>query len=178
LIDLPPLTTVETQRLRLEPFDLAHAPALNAINNEPAVMRFLSDGDPETLADTQAAMTRSRTRWRDLGYSWWAVIERASDRIIGAACLQHIANVPEAELEIGWRLGTAHTGHGYATEAGLAAARFAFDVIGADYVVASAHQDNIASHKVMQRIGMQYRGLEPHYDNICTTYILHKADCN
>ena len=107
MIDLPPLTTVETQRLRLEPFDLAHAPALNAINNEPAVMRFLSDGDPETLADTQAAMTRSRTRWRDLGYSWWAIIERASDRIIGAACLQHIANVPEA----GWKLAGGWARH-------------------------------------------------------------------
>ena len=173
---LPQHTTLMTDRLRLEPFAPEHAPALNAINREPEVMEFLSSGAPETLERTQESITRVRAAWATLGYSWWAIIEQETREIIGAACAQHVARNPEAEIEIGWRLATAATGKGYATEAGLAAARFAFDHIGVDHVVAVAHPDNINSHKVMQRIGMRYRGIEMHYDMDCTTYVLTPDD--
>ena len=171
---LPAHTTVITERLRLEPFAPVHAPALNAINNEPAVMEFLSEGIPETLEKTRAAIDRVRGAWESLGYSWWAIVERATGEVVGAACVQHVARDPEAEIEIGWRLATATTGKGYATEAGLAAARYAFDVIGVDHVVAVAHPDNVNSHRVMQRIGMTFRGVETHYDAPCTTYVRYR----
>ena len=174
--DLPPHTSVTTQRLRLEPFALEHASALNAINNEPAVMEFLSEGVPETMERTRESIGRVRDAWKALGYSWWAIIEMSSAQIIGAACAQHVARNPEAEIEIGWRLATSATGKGYATEAGKAAARYAFDFIGVDTVVAVAHPDNISSHKVMQRIGMTFRGIETHYDEDFTTYVLHRPD--
>ena len=167
---------IDTDRLRLVPFDDAHIPELNAINNEPEVRRFLSDDQPESLERTQQMVSRSRERWQDLGFSWWTLLQAAEDRIIGAACLQHIANVPGTELEIGWRLSMTATGHGYATEAGLAAAKFAFDIVGVDHVVATADQRNIASHKVMERIGMTFRGIETHYDAPCTTYVLYRSD--
>lgn len=174
---LPPHTTVSTDRLRLVPFAPAHAKALNAINNEPAVMEFLTGGNPETIDKTNAAIVRVREAWTTLGHSWWAITEKSSDQVIGAACVQHVARDPNAEIEIGWRLATLATGKGYATEAGHAAAQFAFDVVKADHVVAVAHPDNIASHKVMQRLGMTYRGVETHYDEDCTTYVLHRRDC-
>ncbi|MEL6684938.1 MAG: GNAT family N-acetyltransferase [Pseudomonadota bacterium] len=176
MTNLPPHTTVTTQRLRLEPFAPAHASALNAINNEPAVMEFLSEGVPETMERTQDAISRVRDAWAKLGYSWWAIIDRSTEEVIGAACAQHVARKPEAEIEIGWRLATATTGKGFATEAGRAAARYAFEVIDVDHVVAVAHPDNIASHKVMQRIGMTFRGIETHYDADCTTYVLNRTD--
>ncbi|MGJ8621319.1 MAG: GNAT family N-acetyltransferase [Yoonia sp.] len=171
---MPQGTVLTTARLRLEPFAANHAPALNAINNEPAVMAFLSDGAPETLEKTQAAIARVAERWARLGYGWWAMILRDSHQVIGAACLQNVANQDTAELEIGWRLTTAATGHGYATEAGKAAAEYAFDIIGAGHVIAVAHPDNIASHRVMERIGMRFRGSETHYDQPCTTYVLQR----
>lgn len=176
MIELPPHTTITTPRLRLEPFAPTHARALNAINNEPAVMEFLSEGIPETMEKTQDAIARVRDAWAALGYSWWAIVERTSGDVVGAACAQHVARQPDAEIEIGWRLATAANGKGYATEAGKAAARFAFEHIGVDHVVAVAHPDNIASHKVMQRVGMTFRGIETHYNEDCTTYVLHRAD--
>ena len=167
---------IHTQRLRLEPFDPTHAPALNAINNEPQVMKFLSAGEPETIEDTLAAIARVRHRWESLRFGWWAIIEQASGNVIGAACLQHVANQQEAELEIGWRLATSANGKGYATEAGKAAAVYAFNVIGVDHVIAVADQENTASHRVMARVGMQFRGIETHYDAQCATYVLKAHD--
>ena len=176
MADINPNATLLTARLRLEPYQARHAKALNAINNEPNVMRFLSNGEPETLQDTRNLIKRVARRWEQLGYSWWAVLEANTDQIIGAACLQHVAGKPGAELEIGWRLTGTATGKGYATEAGNATADYAFDIVGVDHVIATAHPDNLPSHNVMRRIGMTFRGLETHYNIPSTTYVLQKSD--
>ncbi|SIT84531.1 Protein N-acetyltransferase, RimJ/RimL family [Yoonia rosea] len=176
MTDLPPHYTILTNRLRLEPFAPEHAPLLNAINNEPEVMEFLSDGTPETMEKTHEGIARVCDRWQRLGHSWWTIIERETETIIGAACLQNVSHIEGAELEIGWRLSTAATGKGYATEAGRAAARFAFDVIGVDHVISVANPKNVNSQRVMQRIGMTYRGRETHYGQEVETYTMPKAN--
>jgi RimJ/RimL family protein N-acetyltransferase len=168
--------TILTERLRMEPFGVAHAPALNAINNEPQVMEFLTFGKPETQDETLTKIRLVRKRWEALHFGWWALIRHDTEDIIGAACLQHVANDPEAPLEIGWRLTGSATGNGYATEAGKAAASYAFDTIRLDQVIAVAHQNNLASHRVMERIGMRFRGIETHYNEPCKTYVLSKSD--
>ncbi|MDB4111532.1 GNAT family N-acetyltransferase [Yoonia sp.] len=176
MTDIFKTAIITTQRLRLEPFAIHHAPYLNAINNEPQVMEFLTHGRPEPIEKTHATIARVRERWERLGYSWWAIIVRDTDSVIGAACVQNVANKAGAELEIGWRLATASTGHGYATEAGKAASDYAFDVISAAKVIAVADPKNIASHRVMERVGMTFRGIETHYDESCTTYVMQKPD--
>lgn len=167
---------IATERLLLEPFELKHLNGLHAMDSDPDVMRFL--GPLKTLKETEAAITRIAERWKQFGYAWWALVEKKSSAIVGAACVQNTANVPDAPLEIGWRLATAAQGKGYATEAGQAAMDFAFDGLGAEYVLAVADQKNAASHKVMQRLGMTYRGVELHYDAQLTTYVRyrHAAD--
>jgi RimJ/RimL family protein N-acetyltransferase len=174
--DIFQTATILTERLRMEPFAVAHAPALNAVNNEPQVMEFLTFGKPETLDETLTKIRLVRERWKTLHFGWWALIRCDTEDIIGAACLQHVANDPAAPLEIGWRLTGSATGNGYATEAGKAAATYGFDSIGVDHLIAAAHQQNIASHRVMERIGMRFRGIETHYNEPCKTYTLSKSD--
>lgn len=172
--NLPAHTTITTNRLRLVPWDQDHAIALNAINNEPSVRQFLSDGKTQSMDETRAAITRVRKAWEDLGHGWWTIFAADTGNAVGAACLQNVGRVPGAELEIGWRLSTSATGKGYATEAGQAAARYAFDVVGVDHVVAVADPANVNSVRVMERIGMQSRGVETHYGMACTTYVLSR----
>lgn len=97
------------------------------------------------------------------------MIEKGSGDLIGAVCVQHVATVEEAPLEVGWRMRPVAHGKGYATEAGKAAMQFAFDHLKADLVLAVADRENIASHKVMQRLGMTLRGTETHYGVPMTT---------
>ncbi|MEP5760687.1 MAG: GNAT family N-acetyltransferase [Litoreibacter sp.] len=164
---------LETERLLLEPFSLEHLAGLHSINGDPDVMRYL--GPINSIEETREGITRVTERWDRLGYGWWAALEKVSGHVIGAACVQNTANIDDAPLELGWRLATAAQGKGYAVEAGKAAMRFAFDQLNADLVLAVADQENIASHKVMQRIGMTYRGIETHYDEPLTTYVKHRA---
>ncbi|EJL87264.1 GNAT family N-acetyltransferase [Pantoea sp. GM01] len=163
---------LETTRLRLEPFQLAHFDGLHAMENDPEIMRYISNGVVKTPEETLATIERVQARWQQYGFSWWAMREKASGEVVGAACLQHLANQDGAPLEIGWRLNANHHGKGYATEAAQAIVKFAVEDIGVNYLVAVADPENSASHKVMQRLGMTYKGIERHYDVPCVVYEL------
>ncbi len=164
-----PPTILGTARLRLEPFDDRHLEGLNALNSDPLVMRYIT-GRAETREETQASITRVRARWAEWGYSWWAFIEHDSGQIVGAGCIQHLGRERANPLEIGWRLRQDRWGRGLASEAAQAMAGFAFDTVQAPLLVAVCHTENQASAKVMQRLGMHYRGVERWYDMDTAVY--------
>ena len=145
---------IETDRLRLEPFAPEHRDALNAMHNNHEVMRYLSSGEPESMEKTDAGIARNQAGWAHHGFGWWVVILRETNEIIGAACLQKLAHVDDNPLEIGWRLLPEYQGHGYATEAGKAAADFAFNHIGVDFVKAVCNPENTASEAGVDRPGL------------------------
>ena len=169
---MPDPHSITTDRLFLTPFAPEHADDLLAMNSDPDVMRYL--GDIQTRADVDTSIERVRTRWEKSGYSWWTIFLKDTDTMIGSACLQNLAHKDDAPLEIGWRLKTAHHGKGYATEAGQAAMDFGFNTIGVDYLCAVTNPDNLASQKVMQRLGMHYVGIQTHYDEPCVYYEMRK----
>ncbi|OIX90680.1 GNAT family N-acetyltransferase [Pantoea sp. Ae16] len=163
---------LETARLMLEPFNDSHYEGLRMMDNDPSVMRYINKGIVKTPEETWESIRRVQSRWESYGYSWWAIKEKASEIIVGAACLQHLANVEGAPLEIGWRLVPQHNGKGYATEAAKAIVEFAAVQRSATYLVAVADPENIPSQKVMQRLGMAYKAIERHYDTLCVVYEL------
>jgi RimJ/RimL family protein N-acetyltransferase len=169
------MTLIATARLNLVPFTDAHVDGLNALNSDPEVMRYIS-GRPETRADTVAVVERVKRRWIEFGYSWWSFIDRYSGEIVGAGALQNLrreatsAPDPACPLEIGWRLRRDCWNRGLATEAARAIGGFAFDTIHADELYAVCDPDNIASARVMKRLGMQDRGLQTWYGKSLATY--------
>ena len=59
-------------------------------------------------------------------------------------------------VEIGWRLAAEYWNHGYATEAARAVLRFGFDTLQLDEIVAFTVPDNLASRRVMEKLGMTH----------------------
>ncbi|KGT93898.1 guanosine monophosphate synthetase [Erwinia typographi] len=163
---------LETERLRLEPFQDSHFEGLRVMDSDPGVMRYINQGIAKTPEETRESISRVHDRWEKYGFSWWAIKEKTSEAIVGAACLQYLANVEGAPLEIGWRLIPEHHGKGYATEAANAIITFAAERIGATYLVAVADPENISSQHVMKRLGMTYKAIEQHYDVPCVVYEL------
>jgi len=62
--------------------------------------------------------------------------------------------MPFGGVEVGWRLARPAWGHGYATEAALAAAGYGFAVMGLPEIFAVTTAGNLRSQAVMRRIGM------------------------
>ncbi|URO01379.1 GNAT family N-acetyltransferase [Leclercia adecarboxylata] len=163
---------LETPRLKLEPYDDSHYEGLRVMDSDAGVMRYITRGIVKTPEETWEGIRRVQARWKKYNYSWWAIKEKSSGVIVGAACLQHLANVDGAPLEIGWRLVPEHNGKGFATEAAHAIVDYAAEQVGATYLVAVADPENIPSQRVMQRLGMSYKAIEQHYDVPCVVYEL------
>jgi RimJ/RimL family protein N-acetyltransferase len=169
------MTRLATPRLTLVPFCIEQLDGLSAMNADPEVMRYIS-GRPETRDETLAVVALVQRRWARFGYSWWSFIETASGEIVGAGAIQNLRREqapepdPACPLEIGWRLRRDRWHRGIATEAAQAMAGFAFDTLRAEELHAVCDPGNLASARVMQRLGMRDGGLQTWYGKRLTTY--------
>ena len=87
-----------------------------------------------------------------------AVTAQASGELIGEAILR-IRGARPLQAEIGWGLGSGHTGQGYATEAGMAMLRLGFDTLGLHRIYARCRIENHASCRIMNKLGMRQEGV-------------------
>ena len=60
--------------------------------------------------------------------------------------------------EAGWRLDRRFWGRGLATEGALASLRYGFEERGLERIISMTVPENVASWRVMQKIGLTYRG--------------------
>jgi RimJ/RimL family protein N-acetyltransferase len=148
---------VLTERLRLRPITLDDVDLLVALDADPAVMRFISGGEPSGRDETERIVRRS------LGHRWVA-FERATEDFVGWFGLR--PSDPNAR-ELGYRLRRAAWGRGLATEGARALIAEAFTTLATERVWAQTMTVNTASRRVMERCGMRFvrtfhlEGLEP-----------------
>jgi RimJ/RimL family protein N-acetyltransferase len=145
------IPTLATPRLRLRAFQPGDLAPLAAIHADPQVMRYVGDGRAQTREQTWRSMATHLGHWRLRGFGNWAVVERATGRLIGRAGLWQPEGWPG--LEVGWLLARDRWGQGLATEAGRAALDYAFGTLGAEHVISVIHPDNAASVRVAEKLG-------------------------
>ncbi|CAN5571086.1 GNAT family N-acetyltransferase [soil metagenome] len=129
------------------------------------------NADPETMEHFPSAMNRVESDqmverllqgWADDGMSWWAVETLADGSFVGAVGLMRVSfDAPFAEpgrpaTEVGWRLLRSTWGHGYATEAAVAAVTWGFEEHDLDQIFAFTVPPNLRSRRVMERLGMAH----------------------
>jgi RimJ/RimL family protein N-acetyltransferase len=124
---------------------------------DPQVMRYIADGSPWSDEQIQGFIARQRESAQEHGFCFGPLLDAASNVLIGQAGLQYLGTT--GEVEIGWWLAPHCWGRGLGTEAAHAIRRFAFDDARLPRIVAIAHPQNLASIRIMQKIGMMFRGL-------------------
>jgi RimJ/RimL family protein N-acetyltransferase len=145
------LTTPRLLLRRWIPSDRAPFAALNA---DIRVMKFL----PACLSATEsgALADRIENHFRDHGFGPFAAELRATCTFIGFIGLsipQFTAKFTPC-VEIGWRLSADHWNQGLATEGAQAVVRYAFETLKLEEIVSFAVPANVASTRVMEKIGM------------------------
>ena len=88
-------------------------------------------------------------------YGFWAVAEKNGRDFIGWFHLKP-AQDDSSELELGYRLIRAAWGRGYATEGSFALVRKGFCELGARRITAIAMPSNLASIRIMEKVGMRF----------------------
>jgi RimJ/RimL family protein N-acetyltransferase len=142
---------LETERLRLRAFRNEDLDAYAPMCADPEVMRYLGTGVPLSRGEAWRSMAGFLGHWALRGYGMWALEEKATGAFVGRAGFLNPEGWPGFEL--GWTLGRAHWGRGYATEAARRALDFAFRELEQPRVISLIRPGNEASKRVAERLG-------------------------
>lgn len=147
---------IQTPRLLVRPWCDADRAAFAAMGRDPEVMRYL--GPLMTRADSDAGVDRMLAAQARDGFCFWAVEQRDDGAFVGFCGLKRVdfAGVLNGTVEIGWRLRRESWGLGLASEAARAVCDWGF-ANGLARIVSFTATGNLASQRVMQRIGMVRR---------------------
>ena len=152
------IPTLTTERLVLRPFVATDLDELAAIHAEESFWWYPRRA-PMSVEETSGFLTTVMQRYKDDGFGIEALTDRATGRMIGWAGLAVPHFLPEIlpAVEVGWRLSGSYRGQGFATEAGRAALEYGFTDGGLDCIVSLYEPENIASGRVMHRLGFTHR---------------------
>jgi ribosomal-protein-alanine N-acetyltransferase len=151
---------LETDRLIVRAYTMADLPELSAIVGQKAVMEYLPEG-VMSRAQTEQALSwiiqcyHTNTPGKIVKFSV-GVVEKSTGQLIGWCGLGPL-EFEASEIEIYYGLSSSHWGRGFTTEAAKALLRYGFEVIGLPRIVALARPENIASQRVIEKLGLIYQ---------------------
>jgi [ribosomal protein S5]-alanine N-acetyltransferase len=147
-----------------------------ALFADPEVMRYLPGGQPLPRERLDGLVDRSHGHWNEHGYGVWVVCHGADGPVIGQCGLRYIDEVEETELLYAY--SKPSWGKGLATEAARATLTFGFEQTPLKRIVAYAVPANIASTRIMQKLGMTYEAAELLWDLGLVRYAISATDWN
>ena len=170
-MDIP---TIRTERLGLRPFQLQDADPLHGILRIPGVLEYFPNPDPPDRERVLKIIHQQIDHWDEHDYGWWAVVPDRRDQLIGWSGLQYL---PETdEIEIGYLLSKPYWGRGLATESAIAGLDYGFKTLKIPEIVGIVHPGNIASQKVLEKIGLQYEKKAKYFGMACYKYLIRNPN--
>lgn len=148
-------TGPDTDRLQHRAFTVDDAEAFFSLNGNPEVMRFT--GEPPMLSiDAAREAIVNYPDFDTVGFGRWACVLKATHTVIGFCGLKRLPDLDEVDL--GYRLLPEYWGRGLATEASAACLEFGFSTLGLDRIIGLVLPENLASIRVLEKVGMRPDG--------------------
>jgi RimJ/RimL family protein N-acetyltransferase len=148
---------IDTERLRLRVPTLADAEDVaRLIGNWRVAYWLVRVPYPYRVEHARAWIERSLEE-RAAGLGWPFLIERRDDRALVGSIDLSIED-DRSSGALGYWVAEEWWGHGYATEAGQAMVRFAFEVALLNQVTASVLPENARSVRVLEKAGFRHAG--------------------
>ena len=148
---------LSTKRLRLRRFERRDLDGLHACFGDPDAMRYWNFPPCKTLAETERWISILEKSSSPYAFLAWAIADRRTDRCVGMINYHH-REAQNRRLEIGYILAPARQGRGLMTEAAGALLAYCFETLGVHRVQALIHPDNIASIRLVKRLGFCLEG--------------------
>jgi RimJ/RimL family protein N-acetyltransferase len=133
-------------------FTVADVPAYAEIVADPRVTKYLDDGSPHTFQEADAYIRDCIERDHATGISRYAVIRKRENDLIGFCGFKALQDY----VDFGWRYAFHAWGQGYATEAALRIIDYGLIELGLRNMAAGAYVENVASIKIIQRLGFKH----------------------
>ena len=145
-----------TSRLRFRHFVSSDLDELyREIYHKPEVATMLSSTGTISREQTASILYRRLKHWQEHGFGAWALIDKQSQELVGHCGLHYLGNQPP-EVELTYTIKPTHWGKGLATEAGSAVLQWGFTALKLSKIVAVTGLNNLASQRVLTKLGMRY----------------------
>jgi [ribosomal protein S5]-alanine N-acetyltransferase len=154
---------IETERLMLRKPRMDDAPAIFAgWAQDQEVKRYLTWRPHQSIEQTQDFIQSCLSAWEHETRFPYVITLKENGQVIGMID----PRVEGPKMGIGYVAAPGHWGKGYVTEATRTLVEWAFQQSTIYRVYATTDVENLASQRVLEKVGMQYEG-------ILRKYILH-----
>ena len=150
---------VQTDRLLLGEVLPTDNESIFELDSDRDVHQYLGDPIIHTIEDSQEIIANIRHHYKNNGIGRWAVIEKATNQFMGWCGLQletKTVNHHTNFYDLGYRLIKRYWGFGFATESAKAVLTYGFDKLCISEVFADADINNVASKKVLKKVGLRH----------------------
>lgn len=152
------LPTLAASRITLRMLRDADVPALIEIFGDVDAMKYFGMPALKGIEDARRLLDDIR-RFAEAGTLFqWGVARNRDDEVIGTTTLYHV-DQRNRRAEIGFAVGRAYWGGGYATEAVTRLIAHAFDDLDLHRLEADPDPRNAASIRVLEKLHFKYEGL-------------------
>lgn len=161
------MPVVHTERLVLRGLTDDDLDAWARLQADPRIAGWLG-GQPQDREDAWRTLALFVGHWALRGHGQWAMVERATGALLGRVGLWQPEGWPG--LEVGWMVDADRWGEGFATEGGRASVDWAFTRLDVDEVISITTAHNLASRRVMAKLGLRDTGTIVHvrgHDQVC-----------
>ncbi len=144
---------LKSERLGFRCWSKEDLPAAQELWGDLEVTRFF--GGPFHDEEIKQRLQREISRMDTYGFQYWPMFLRSDSDHVGCCGLRPYR--PEEQMhELGFHLRPKYWGQGLAVEAARAVISFAFETVGAKSLSAGHHPQNLASKKVLEKLGFRY----------------------
>jgi RimJ/RimL family protein N-acetyltransferase len=146
---------ITTPRLYLRPFGDNDLDDLFAFHSRPEVAQYLYWFE-RNLEDTKNALEHKKnaTIFKEDASIVWAVVHKDTSKLIGEVSLTWHSQIHQ-QGEVGFVFNPDYQRKGYATESTLAVLSLGFNELKLHRIYGRCDTRNIASYKLMERLGMR-----------------------
>lgn len=151
---------LETVRLRLRRFRLTDSKEMyENWAKDPEVARWMTWRAHANVKITRDCLNAWCSHYRPNFYKW-GIVWKETGALIGSIDLMHF-NEEAKSADLAYALSRSYWKRGIVPEASRRVLRFAFEEIGLERINGQFDGDNLASGRVMQKLGMQFHQVIP-----------------
>ncbi len=149
---------LHTERLSLRPLEADDAPAIHAMMSDAEVMAFWDSSTIEDPAVTAEIVERQLGEVEEERALFWSMLREPDQTFLGVCDLFDIDRW-HGRAEVGFMVGRAHWGGGYAQEAMHAVVGHAAHALRLKRLQARVHVGNQHSMQLLEQLGFRREGL-------------------
>lgn len=156
--DFSTFPTLFTPRLILREFTPGDAADLFSIYSDPEVSKYDSDPPMQKTDEASDFIEKTGQEFAAKKSIWWAICLKDENRLIGDVVF-FFWNQAYYKADLGYGLARAYWRRGIAAEAVRAVTKFGFETLGLHRINVDTRMDNIASVRLMQKLGFHHEGV-------------------